>query len=842
MSISNGSVNDVNGNEQCPDGLLIPAMSTSFGAGLVYLLGLFYCFLGIAIAADVFMCSIENITSATWKVKLSRTKKKRLVAEEIALNENLKESAEVRIWNPTVANLTLMALGSSAPEILLSIIEIVGNGFYAGDLGPGTIVGSAAFNLFCISAICVVCIKSPNVRRIQDFAVFGVTSVFSCFAYIWLIIILVVISPNVVEVWEAAITLAFFIVLVITAYFVDIKVWKKRKANLQEELMAEYEDKAEKVKSEDLETTLKRFQQEVALENEARAIAAITPDIQTIKNCSRQLSRTYPTLTSDEQAKLLAYHLKKNELHDRLYYRIQAARRMAAATKKLDAQKEVQRLLSRADQADKKEAISYNSIEWSARVYSVEVGSNTVTLFVVRHGKLDEAIKFRYTTVNGVAKKDLHFLSKSGSMQFEIGESRKEVHIDLVPNAEWKPKHVFYVHLKLEGNGGTTTSFKLGPTSIALVRKPDDSISFIGEPMVEFVRSGYVVKESAGHVRAFVTRRGRHDARRFSVKYETNGITAKADIDYVAIANNTLEFEGNEYEKYIDVRIIDDKQEEKDETFDIHLLSATSDVTIGPKRRAVITIVCDDNVLKNIADIRKLIPYYLDKMTPGKDSWREQIVQASCVNAGDVANATIDDCLMHAVAFPWKIAVALLPPPRILRGWVCFLISLFLIGLITAVVGDLARIFGCMVGLKDTVTAITLVALGTSLPDTFASKIAAQNEPTADNAVGNITGSNSVNVFLGLGLPWLIAAIFWQTKQKVFIVEAGTLGFSVIIFMALSFLCLGLFVIRRFMKFFGSAELGGPLVPKLLTGFVFFFLWVIYVSLSTLQAYDIIRL
>ena len=44
-------------------------------------------------------------------------------------------------WNDTVANLTLMALGSSSPEILLSVIEICGNNFLAGDLGPGTIVG-----------------------------------------------------------------------------------------------------------------------------------------------------------------------------------------------------------------------------------------------------------------------------------------------------------------------------------------------------------------------------------------------------------------------------------------------------------------------------------------------------------------------------------------------------------------------------------------------------------------------------------------------------------------------------------------------------------------------------
>jgi solute carrier family 8 (sodium/calcium exchanger) len=82
----------------------------------------------------------------------------------------------------------------------------------------------------------------------------------------------------------------------------------------------------------------------------------------------------------------------------------------------------------------------------------------------------------------------------------------------------------------------------------------------------------------------------------------------------------------------------------------------------------------------------------------------------------------------------------------------------------TAIVGDLAAIFGCLIGLKDEVTAITFVALGTSLPDTFASRTAAKMEKYADNAIGNVTGSNSVNVFLGLGLPWLIAAIYWAAK------------------------------------------------------------------------------
>merc|ERR1719476_393254 len=75
--------------------------------------------------------------------------------------------------------------------------------------------------------------------------------------------------------------------------------------------------------------------------------------------------------------------------------------------------------------------------------------------------------------------------------------------------------------------------------------------------------------------------------------------------------------------------------------------------------------------------------------------------------------------------------------------------------------GDLAELVGCVLGWGESLTAITIVALGTSLPDTFASRTACMMESTADNSVGNVTGSNSVNVFLGLGLPWVICSLYW---------------------------------------------------------------------------------
>ena len=49
-------------------------------------------------------------------------------------------------------------------------------------------------------------------------------------------------------------------------------------------------------------------------------------------------------------------------------------------------------------------------------------------------------------------------------------------------------------------------------------------------------------------------------------------------------------------------------------------------------------------------------------------------------------------------------------------GYVAFIVSILLIGVLTAVIGDLASQMGCTVGLKDTVTAVAFVALGTSIP------------------------------------------------------------------------------------------------------------------------------
>ena len=96
----------------------------------------------------------------------------------------------------TVANLTLLAFGSSAPEILLS--EIVTGRFFAGGLaGPPTVVASAAFKLLLFLLLLAVVLAAE--LRIEGLGTYAYTA----FLSVSLVVILRLSSPNVLGLWEA---------------------------------------------------------------------------------------------------------------------------------------------------------------------------------------------------------------------------------------------------------------------------------------------------------------------------------------------------------------------------------------------------------------------------------------------------------------------------------------------------------------------------------------------------------------------------------------------------------------------------------------------------------------
>ncbi|KAK7116425.1 hypothetical protein V1264_002110 [Littorina saxatilis] len=198
----------------CSSWLLLPAENLwSEGMrGFLYTVALAYLFMGIAIASDMFMCSIEVITSKKRKVVLWDEERQEKVEREVLL------------WNETVANLTLMALGSSAPEILLATGEMVGD---LDDreprdaLGTFTIIGSAAFNLLIITAVCVMSVPTGEVKTIKELGVFIVTSIWSIWAYVWMLIVVQYISPGQIDPWEAWVTLGYLPLFVFMSYLTD---------------------------------------------------------------------------------------------------------------------------------------------------------------------------------------------------------------------------------------------------------------------------------------------------------------------------------------------------------------------------------------------------------------------------------------------------------------------------------------------------------------------------------------------------------------------------------------------------------------------------------------------
>lgn len=257
----------------------------------------------------------------------------------------------------------------------------------------------------------------------------------------------------------------------------------------------------------------------------------------------------------------------------------------------------------------------------------------------------------------------------------------------------------------------------------------------------------------------------------------------------------------------------------------------------------IINIVTDVESKKKQEALQQL----LDKITDEEQmTWGKQFIKACECHPtknedGEIEDITFGEGFLHFITIGWKIFYAIIPPPHMGDGWPCFVISLVMIGVTTYIVGEVANLFGCVLGIAPSVTAITFVALGTSLPDTFASMTAAVQEEYADDAVGNVTGSNSVNVFLGLGLPWVIASL-WEGSQTMetvgydskgdYYVPGGSLGFSVIVFCICAITCIIFLLIRRYLWIGG--ELGGSQNSRTFSAVFLISLWVLYVVMSIL--------
>mmetsp|Transcript_37882 Transcript_37882/g.119441 ORF Transcript_37882/g.119441 Transcript_37882/m.119441 type:complete len:762 (+) Transcript_37882:76-2361(+) len=755
--------------------------------------------MGVAIIADVFMGAIERITSKKTQAKDPSTGK----------------MVTVKVWNATVANLTLMALGSSAPEILLNVKDILQNDFYAKAMGPSTIVGSAAFNLLVIIAVCVSALPPGETRLIRDLGVYAVTASFSVFAYLWLLIILLGTTPNRVDVPEGIITFLFFPLVVWIAFLADRgKLPGTAKPPPKDAIergatKAEIEEKAQQVKD-----------------------------------------KYGHHLTDEQVAALIDFEFRDGPPQSRAFHRVAAIRMISRGKQVKDRSFEKGRRLSRGGMDGQPlgvvvDGTSVLSLEETN--YVVFETAGFIEIKVCRSGDdVSETARVKYRTVDGEAKAGSDYESAQGILEFGPGDrTPQSFKVKIFESKESEDPEDFYVEIEVEG--GVAHSRRSRARIMIIDENHPGKLCFDEEPPERHVPRPETDKEISFSV---VRKRGCDGVVSCTVCTEADSATEGKDFQAL---EETLTFKQGETTKTFTVKLLGKMAEGSSEVFRVLLKDPTGGVmfdasTDGGSESCIMTVFIDEPRTSNVWSILQVNH---DQMQLAHAAWRDQFTSAVTCNgaAEDELTATPVEWIVHFFALPWKLFFALVPPVQYFGGWLCFFVALGMIAIVTILIGDLAEMLGCALGISSFATAITFVALGTSLPDTFASRQAAVQDTCADASVGNVTGSNSVNVFLGLGLPWMIAAIYWGVSDVQpgsewhgrypeeakrypgggFIVKADGLGLSVGVFCACSVLCLLTLAARR--KFLG-AELGGDKKRCWATSAFFVLLWVVYIVVS----------
>ncbi|XP_057427190.1 magnesium/proton exchanger [Lotus japonicus] len=521
-------ISSIMGHEKCQRYLIFNA-ETALGdyfRVFLYFLGLAYCFLGLSAITARFFKSMENVVKHTREV---------VEVDPVTKIEVIRHE---KVWNYTIADISLLAFGTSFPQISLATIDAIQNlgNLNAGGLGPGTLVGSAAFDLFPIHAVCVVVPKAGELKKIADLGVWLVELFWSFWAYIWLYIILEVWTPNVVTLWEALLTVLQYGLLLTHAYAQD-KRWPYISLPI-----------ARDERPEDW-------------------VPEETP-------CFKQKS--------------------------------------------------------------------HEKVEYSEIIQVNEEDRDTVDIFSIHSSN------------------------------------------------------------------------------------PRDTTMYTRVPQIDGI-----IENS--------------DKAKDSMLEDTHLLTIWG-------------------QQFVDALMLESHESKK-----------------------------MNNVYLRIAQI----------------CWQ-------------------------LLLLPWRFLFAFVPPCHIAHGWISFICSLLFISGIAYIVTKLTDLISCVTGINAYVIAFTALASGTSWPDLVASKIAAERQKTADSAIANITCSNSVNIYVGIGVPWLIDTLynFIAYREPLHIQNAGGLSFSLIVFFCTSVGCISVLVVRRLV--FG-AELGGPRLWAWITAVFFMFLWIIFVVLSSLK-------
>ncbi|KAG2493903.1 hypothetical protein HYH03_007840 [Edaphochlamys debaryana] len=827
------AVYDKPGEPVCESDILLPGFNLlpRWLLAAVYLLFLLYLFAGVAIASDMFMDGIMQITATTRKVK-----RKNAAGETVIV--------EVPVWNWVVANISLMALGTSAPEIMLALVEaVLGLGKPAGEMGPSCIAGSAAYNFLVISAVCTCAIPAGQFKRISQMRVYITTALWSMWAYVWMLIVYVYWTPDEVTLAEALITLGFFFVLLLNAWIIDTQPWKKRHGG---KVLPEG---ATSGSGADLETP-----------GAIVTLAGADADDDTAE------PPPHPKTLAHYRHILAA---RQRNMHRN---RPSSARHRPSVTggeaeggEGWPASGELAAVVVRDPT---KQVVMFRSHAYSF-LESAGVAKIAVVRLPPEGGSLTKPLRVSYCTEDGDAVAGLDYEAREGELLFAAGEHYKTIEVPIIDDDLCEPDVRFFVRITAAqepGSAADDDGVLIVQPRVAVTIVDDDDAGVLGFELPELE---VAVNENRTFAEVTVVRRRGADGR-VQVEYASEDLTAVAGSDYKE-ASGTLVFEGGEKSRTIRVDLLPGFVPDSHKALRLVLRNPDGGAELGRRSACKLTLVQRTvTLLSKPGDFAKegleLGPIGSSaRVMSGRpagglsgrqgsgrsrgsgggegeeefelwSAWRDQIKSIFSPEEPDEEGEEIGwgGLIMQYINITWKLFLfTMVPPARWKGGYPCFLTALAAVIGIVYLVNEAGSLFGCMVGLKEVVVGISIVALGTSLPDTLASRIAAVQDPDADAAIGNITGSNCVNVFLGLGLPWTICSIYYTARGEKYVTPGGDLEFAIMMYAILGGCGIVVLAVARY---FGG-ELGGSKLRQYSIAGVLISLWFLYLILSGLRAY-----
>ncbi|KAJ9532060.1 hypothetical protein QJQ45_003779 [Haematococcus lacustris] len=397
-------------------------------------------------------------------------------------------SEEVPVWNWVVANITLMALGTSAPEIMLATVEAVLTlGQKPGELGPSCIVGSASYNFFAITAVsamlrskalrrrrcgkrrchagscsnghntigslhklvtadagmhnkvCHLSLRPGQFKKIEQYRVFVTTAIWSVWSNVWMLLVYQVISPGEIEPWEAWLTLGQFPVLVLTAYIMDKQPWKSNQVSG-------------------------------------------TDGVRHINVASENKQALGPSLMQESPS--------SGRRRSVLHYRMLALRSMAGEPKAVDmlraleAPHEVEMLFSSPNIGGSIAPSSHCKIGFGSLHYSVLEAQGAARVTVQRYdGDLSQPCRIQYCTKDGTAVSGLDYEPIAGVLYFKPGQTELELVIKIVDDDMSEPDVTFSV--ELQQIAGEATCIVQPLVQVTIVDDDDSGVLSFELPSLE---------------------------------------------------------------------------------------------------------------------------------------------------------------------------------------------------------------------------------------------------------------------------------------------------------------------------------------------------------------------